>query len=83
LFQNPIIKVATILSRFATPRTDQMGYRNKFGMTAEENIPKNKYVMLDLFQHPIIKVAIVLNSFAQAKCLAALHADYLYDGVPK
>ncbi len=30
LFQNPIIKVAAILSRFATPRTNQMGYRNKF-----------------------------------------------------
>jgi hypothetical protein len=39
--------------------------------------------MLDLFQHPIIKVAIVLNSFARAKCLAALHADYLDDGMPK
>ncbi len=29
LFQHPIIKVATMLSRFATPRTNQMGYRNK------------------------------------------------------
>jgi hypothetical protein len=33
LFQHPIIKVATMLTRFVCRRACRVGCRNKFGMT--------------------------------------------------